>query len=82
MLHAKLLVVDDAVALCGSVNLDGRSLFLNYELTTAFYGRPQIEILTGWFVREATQAQPYAAHPPSLARDVIEGLIRAVAFQL
>lgn len=82
MLHAKLMVVDEAAALCGSVNLDGRSLFLNYELTTAFYGRAEIEAFIRWFEHQSKQAQPYASRPPSWARDIVEGVVRAVAFQL
>ena len=43
-LHAKATVIDDAVAIIGSVNFDPRSLFLNYEtnlvvLDTAFAER-------------------------------------------
>ena len=82
MLHAKLVIVDDAIALCGSVNLDGRSLFLNYELSTAFFGDPEIEQLNSWFHSIAAQAEPFAVRPPSVFRDVGEGLVRALAFQL
>lgn len=82
MLHAKLMLVDDTVALCGSVNLDGRSLFLNYELTTAFYGRTEIEGFVRWFERQARCARPSVQRPPSLPRDILEGVIRVVAFQL
>lgn len=82
MLHAKLLIVDDALALCGSVNLDGRSLFLNYELSTAFYGAREIEAFGQWFAAQSAQAQRYIARSPSLLRDVGEGLVRAIAFQL
>ena len=82
MLHAKLLIVDDSVALCGSVNLDGRSLFLNYELSTAFYGGREIENFGQWFARQTADAQVYVVRRPSLLRDIGEGLVRAVAFQL
>ncbi|MOA58705.1 cardiolipin synthetase [compost metagenome] len=30
MLHVKLAVIDDALALAGSANIDSRGLFLNY----------------------------------------------------
>ncbi|MDR1934618.1 MAG: phospholipase D-like domain-containing protein, partial [Candidatus Accumulibacter sp.] len=40
MVHAKAVLVDDDLALVGSANLDGRSLFLNYEMMIAFYDRP------------------------------------------
>ena len=36
------VVVDTTVALAGSLNLDQRSLFLNYELMVAFYDAPAI----------------------------------------
>ena len=35
MLHAKVVVIDEQLALAGSANLDLRSLFLNYELMVA-----------------------------------------------
>lgn len=82
MLHAKVVIVDDSVALCGSVNLDGRSLFLNYELSTAFYGVPEIDRFHQWFESRAAEARPYAALRPSFPRDIGEGLVRAIAFQL
>lgn len=82
MLHAKLMVVDATIALCGSANLDGRSLFLNYELSTAFYGGGEIAGFKRWFDSQARQARPFDARSPSWARDVAEGLIRALAFQL
>lgn len=82
MLHAKLVVVDETVALCGSVNLDGRSLFLNYELTTAFYGRTQVAGFRRWFDQQARLAKPFVPCSPSWPRDIAEGVIRALAFQL
>jgi cardiolipin synthase len=82
MVHAKLVIVDNAVAVCGSANLDGRSLFLNYELSTAFYDRAEIDHLVQWHEREAGRAHAYVVRPPSLPRDIFEGLVRAVGFQL
>lgn len=82
MLHAKVVVINDELALCGSVNLDGRSLFLNYELMTAFYGRTQIDWLAAWLARCAGASLPYTARTPSLGRDLLEGLVRSVGFQI
>lgn len=42
MVHAKAVVIDATMALCGSVNLDSRSLFLNYEVMTAFSVRQRL----------------------------------------
>lgn len=82
MVHAKAVVVDRSKALCGSVNLDSRSLFLNYEVMTAFYGTAEIDWLAGWIRELARQGAAYRARPPSLAGDILEGVVRALAFQL
>lgn len=38
MLHAKTAVIDDALAIVGTANLDNRSFRLNFEVVAAFYG--------------------------------------------
>ncbi|GAA3982651.1 phospholipase D-like domain-containing protein [Comamonas faecalis] len=82
MVHAKAVLIDDQLALCGSLNLDARSLFLNYEAMTAFYGPAQVGWLAGWIDALRTGAQPYEARRPSWSRDIAEGVVRAVGFQL
>lgn len=82
MVHAKAVVVDTGLALCGSVNLDGRSLFLNYEVMTAFYGIDEIEWLARWIEALGGRASPHRGETPSLPRDVLEGVVRSVGFQL
>ncbi len=49
MLHAKATVMDDHLATIGTANVDSRSLFLNFECTTFFYSRPEIERTAAWF---------------------------------
>lgn len=82
MVHAKAIVIDDQLALCGSANLDARSLFLNFELMTVFYGIAEIAWLTKWMQLHIKQCNPYDAHRPSLGRDILEGMVRTVGFQL
>jgi cardiolipin synthase len=82
MVHAKAIVIDADIALCGSVNLDSRSLFLNYEEMTAFYGASEIAWLAAWIDRLANQGSPYQVKRPTWYRDVLEGIVRAVGFQL
>jgi len=41
-IHAKAMVIDNAVALVGSANIDVRSLELNYETTVLLSGEPAI----------------------------------------
>jgi cardiolipin synthase len=68
--------------MCGSVNLDGRSLFLNYEAMASFYSAAEIDWLAAWSMRLASQGESHAGSSPSVARDLLEGVVRAVAFQL
>lgn len=82
MVHAKLVLVDRDLGLCGSANLDGRSLFLNYEAMAAFYGGAEIDWLSRWHARQAEAADVYTGARPAWWRDVAEGMVRAVGFQL
>src|SRR6202035_5373878 len=45
MNHAKAVVFDESLAISGSVNLDSRSLLLNYECAVVFYGASEIHWL-------------------------------------
>ncbi|HEY7956167.1 MAG TPA: phospholipase D-like domain-containing protein [Polyangia bacterium] len=49
MMHAKVTVIDDAVGVLGSANLDMRSLFLDYEISLFFYSPSEIELIADWF---------------------------------
>lgn len=82
MAHAKAVVIDDDLALSGSMNLDARSLFLNYEVMTAFYSPDQVQWLVRWFEQQISTAQAFDAKQPGLLRDMGEGLVRSVGFQL
>lgn len=82
MLHAKLAVVDDSLALAGSANLDSRSLFLNYELMVAFQSAHDVQRFAAWFEHERQGARPYRAQPPGLVRDLLEGMLLWVGFEL
>lgn len=82
MLHAKAAIIDDALALVGSTNLDSRSLFLNYELMVAFHDSGAIARYGAWFDLERSTARRYVAHPPDLWRDLGEGLVLWIGFQL
>ena len=44
-LHAKLLTIDDDIALIGSTNMDIRSFALNAEINLLIYDRPVVESL-------------------------------------
>ena len=82
MVHAKAVVIDETLAMCGSINLDLRSLLLNHEASVVFYGDEQIAWLAGWMLALAEQGASYRAEPPGLLRDIAEGVLLTVAFQL
>lgn len=82
MVHAKAIVFDDELALAGSVNLDTRSLLLNYESMLLFRAAAPVAWLSDWILAQAAAAQPYVAVEPSLARDIGEGLLLALTFEV
>ncbi len=82
MIHAKAIVIDDDIAMAGSANLDERSLFLNYELMLAFYEATAVRQFSQWIEQQRVNAQLYEARPPGTLREVREGLVRWLAFQL
>jgi cardiolipin synthase len=82
MNHAKAVVFDESLAVSGSVNLDSRSLLLNYECAVVFYGAGEIDWLANWIQALIPEAQPFDCRAPSLLRDIGEGLLLTVAYQL
>jgi cardiolipin synthase len=82
MNHAKAMVFDESLAISGSVNLDSRSLLLNYECAVVFYGAREIDWLANWIQALIPEAQPFDYRAPGLWRDIGEGLLLTVAYQL
>ncbi|HZF71024.1 phospholipase D-like domain-containing protein [Sulfuricurvum sp.] len=48
MLHTKAVLLDDYAVMLGSVNIDNRSLFLNYEVVSFVYSKPVIVQMDEW----------------------------------
>jgi cardiolipin synthase len=82
MIHAKAIVIDEQLALAGSANLDQRSLFLNYELMVAFYSPGDIAHFAEWMENQRIGAVLYRAKTPTMMREIAEGLLLWLAFQL
>jgi cardiolipin synthase len=59
----------------GSVNIDPRSLFLNFEANAIVYGADQVGAIASWIetLRDTTQK---GAPAVSTLRDTIEGAAR------
>ena len=78
MVHAKLTMIDDAMAMIGSTNLDQRSLFLNYEVSAIIWKGDAIAGTSKWIdqlVAKSNTGNPKAGS----ARQTVEGLMQVVA---
>ncbi len=78
MLHAKALLVDDALATIGSANFDMRSLFLDYEVALLFSGEQEVARLAAWFEQTLAHA-PEGPPATNWLRSQIEPWARLVA---
>jgi len=78
MLHAKAILVDHIGGMIGSVNLDNRSLFLNYEIVTFAYSDVLIQQIEAWMLELMEDASSHL-EPPSKAREALENLMKVFA---
>ncbi len=66
MVHAKAVVIDETLAMCGSINLDLRSLLLNHEAAVVFYGTRADRVARGVDLRRRRgRATPIAPSRPA-----------------
>jgi cardiolipin synthase len=81
MLHAKAILFDDDAAMIGSINIDNRSLLLNYEVVSFAYSETIINEVESWmqgFINNADKQMPEA----SKLRRIAENSMRIFAPQL
>jgi len=79
MVHSKLLLFDDTLAVTGSPNLDMRSFYLNFEIALIHYSKSDIETVGAWMAALAEACVPMPQKKPSLARQWLEGLSRLMS---
>lgn len=82
MLHAKLFLVDDRIALTGSANFDMRSLFVNFEIGIVHSAANDIQLLTNWTYCLLPHCIPFEdqfKHSPSLPRRLAEDAAHLVS---
>jgi len=81
MLHAKAILFDDTSTMLGSVNLDNRSLLLNYEVAIFVYATEVIESVELWMNKLLANSS-IGMKPISKPRRIVENLMRILAPQL
>jgi cardiolipin synthase len=78
MLHAKVVILDDQLAIIGSANMDMRSLFLNYEVAVFVWSRSHVEQLATW--AETLMAGSRRDLPiPGWPREIAENVVRLLS---
>lgn len=82
MLHGKMILADDKVALVGSANIDMRSLFVNFEIALLHYSKADIQPLSDWAQDIVDQCLPYrqvVANKKQMPSRFMENLVHLVA---
>ena len=81
MLHAKAILFDNSSVMLGSVNIDNRSLFLNYEVATFIYSNIVINDIELW-INKLLKTSDIGVKKASRPKKVLENLMRILAPQL
>ncbi len=81
MLHAKAILFDEETVMLGSVNLDNRSLLLNYEVATFVYSTKTAKDIQMW-IKKLSQNASQGMKKASTQRIIMENLMRVIAPQL
>jgi cardiolipin synthase len=78
MMHAKVIIVDDDLAIVGSANMDMRSLFFNYEVALYLYSAGQVHEAEAWVRTLLPDCHPGLA-PQKWAIGLAESVVRLLA---
>jgi cardiolipin synthase len=81
MLHTKAVLLDDYAVMLGSVNIDNRSLFLNYEVVSFVYSKPVIVQMDHW-IKELMANSTSGMKKGSKKRVILENFMRIFSPQL
>lgn len=74
MIHAKHILIDDDIAIAGSMNMDARSLYLNYEVALFAYSGAFVGELASWMKRLTSECEVRTAAPPGRLGRLLEDL--------
>ncbi len=77
MIHAKAILFDDDAVMLGSVNLDSRSLFLNYEIAAYAYDKNVITPIADWMNTLLDHAK-YGLSEPTKGQLFRESIVKCI----
>ncbi len=78
MMHAKVLLMDNDLAMIGSANMDIRSLFLDYEVAMFAYSEPEVRTTEAW-INTLMNSTKSGVKDAGTFRDLCEGIVRLAA---
>ena len=79
LLHTKAITVDGRIAVIGSVNIDMRSLWLNFEISLFIFDQDcaaRVRALQESYLRESVDVHPRAWRERPVTERVAEGVLR------
>ena len=83
VLHAKLVIVDDAQLVIGSANLDMRSLFLNYEIGAVVRDPAAVAevgaLIAGWETESTRYTEDLYRRSRTLTSRIIEAVSKVIS---
>jgi cardiolipin synthase A/B len=78
MMHAKAILVDGTLGIVGSMNMDMRSFFLNYEVAMFIYDENMVKELDAW-VTDLLHQCVLGIKKANIAVEFIEGVARLLS---
>lgn len=78
MMHAKAIIVDGTLGIVGSMNMDMRSFFLNYEVALFIYNETMVQELDRW-VEDLLSQCVQGIKKANIAVEFFEGVARLLA---
>jgi len=81
LLHTKLITVDNSFTILGSVNMDMRSLWLNFEISLFIYDQcfnQRIQALTDSYLGDCQMLEPQAWRKRPTRQRLVENLARLI----
>ncbi len=82
LLHAKTVTADDDVAMLGTVNMDKRSFWINFEISLFAYEKKVVDdlrMLQGRYIEESVRIEPKVWASRSMGSRLIQNTVQLLA---